>query len=82
MQYSTVSTTVISELNYSIDKHLITCRYIVKYDLVTSTKSTQLPAAFANVTGIQSSVDSGKLVAYHLYNSNAIDCCGHVNHIR
>jgi len=43
-------------------------RYIVKYDLKTRTKTEQLPAAFANVTDVVSSVDTaGKLSAsaYH-----------------
>ena len=41
------------------------CSYIVKYDLATRTKTTQLPSAFSNVTDICSSVDTGKLDAYH-----------------
>lgn len=39
-------------------------RYIVKYDLMMRTKTTQLPAVFTNVTDIRSSVDTGKLSAY------------------
>jgi len=40
-------------------------RHIVKYDLVSSVKTTQLPAVFSKVTDIQSSIDTGKLAIYN-----------------
>jgi len=43
----------------------------VKYDLATGTKATQLPAVFANLTDIHSSVDTGKVAGWQ-QNSRAI----------
>ena len=60
-----ILTTVQCEVVMHIAKYY---RYIVKYDLKTRTKTEQLPAAFANVTDVVSSVDTaGKLSAsaYH-----------------